>query len=215
MSNSEKICSKCNAPKPIDDFSLSHRSKDGHFSWCRECNKAATRLWRIANPKIVCESNRLSKIKNKERRLKTKRLWMQANPDKVREMNRKANEKRRNTPHGKLSHNISGAVRESLCGNKKGRHWECLVGYSLDQLKRHLEKKFKDGMTWERFIDGEIHIDHKIPITAFNFEKPEDLDFKKCWELDNLQPLWAKDNLVKNGRIETPFQPSLLLANSP
>jgi hypothetical protein len=55
------------------------------------------------------------------------------------------------------------------------------------------------------------HINHVIPISAFNFSSPEDIDFKKCWALKNLRPLWAKDNFSKNARLDKPFQPSLAL----
>ena len=50
-----------------------------------------------------------------------------------------------------------------------------------------------------------------IPKSAFNFETAEDADFKKCWALENLQPLWAKDNLRKSNKIHKPFQPSLAI----
>jgi len=29
---------------------------------------------------------------------------------------------------------------------------------------------------------------------------PNSEDFKKCWALNNLQPLWAKDNLNKRDK---------------
>jgi hypothetical protein len=75
---------------------------------------------------------------------------------------------------------------------------------------RHLEKQFLPGMSWENM--GEWHIDHKIPIAAFNFEKPEDIDFKRCWALKNLQPLWKSENCIKGAKIDKPFQPSLNLS---
>jgi hypothetical protein len=60
---------------------------------------------------------------------------------------------------------------------------------------------------WKNY--GEWHVDHKIPQSAFNFETPEDIDFKKCWALKNIQPMWAKENIIKSNRINKPFQPSL------
>lgn len=106
---------------------------------------------------------------------------------------------------------MSSAIKQALRKGKNGRYWESLVGYTLNDVKKHIEKRFKDGMTWESFLKGEIHIDHKIPISLFNFSKPEHPDFKKCWALSNLQPLWAKDNILKGNKIEKPFQPSLQL----
>jgi len=103
------------------------------------------------------------------------------------------------------------SIWESLDGSKNGRRWESLVDFTLDQLMKHLAKKFKPGMTWEN--RGEWHIDHKIPLSAFNFETPDDLDFRRAWALKNLQPLWAIDNLKKGAHLSKPFQPSLLLSD--
>ena len=113
-------------------------------------------------------------------------------------------------PKLKLRQNISRSIRYSLNDNKRNKHWETLVGYTLQDLKKHLEKQFQKGMTWKNY--GEWHIDHKIPVSVFNFEKPEDIDFKRCWALKNLQPMWAIDNLRKHDKLEKPFQPSLAMA---
>ncbi len=78
--------------------------------------------------------------------------------------------------------------------------WELLVGYTIIDLKKHLEKQFTDGMTWENY--GKWHIDHVKPICKFNINSVDCEDFKTCWSLDNLQPLWAIDNLKKGGNLE-------------
>ena len=72
------------------------------------------------------------------------------------------------------------------------------MGYKLQDLKNHLESKFQDGMSWKNI--GVWHIDHIRPISSFNFESFEDIEFKKCWALNNLQPLWAFDNLSKGNK---------------
>lgn len=63
---------------------------------------------------------------------------------------------------------------------------------------KHLEKQFTQGMTWENY--GEWHVDHKKPMALFEFTSTDDEEFKECWKLDNLQPLWEKDNLSKGPR---------------
>jgi len=57
----------------------------------------------------------------------------------------------------------------------------------------------------------DYHIDHIIPQSAFNYETPKDLDFKKCWALTNLQILSSVENMKKSAKLDKPFQPSLLL----
>ena len=123
-------------------------------------------------------------------------------------MNRRSDIKKNGTIKGNLNNRIRSLIQQSIRGKKCGRKWEDLVGYSVDDLKRHLEKQFKDGMSWGN--RSEWHIDHIIPKSVFNYEKPEDDDFKKCWALKNLQPLWAKDNISKHNKLEKHFQPSLI-----
>jgi len=73
------------------------------------------------------------------------------------------------------------------------------VGYSLDELKLHLESQFTEGMSWENY--GKWHIDHIIPLSSFDIQNYDDKSFKKCWSLENLQPLWAEDNLKKSNKV--------------
>ena len=122
------------------------------------------------------------------------------------------NEKTKNDKKFKLNETIRKGIYLSLRknnGSKNGHHWEDIVGYTLDDLMRHIKGRFKKGMSWNNH--GEWHIDHKIPIHVFNFSSPDHIDFKKCWALNNLQPMWASDNFSKSGSIEKHFQPSLKL----
>ncbi|EKS29291.1 Uncharacterised protein [Afipia felis] len=106
---------------------------------------------------------------------------------------------------------MSGGVYKSLKEMKAGRSWEVLVGYNLSELMRHLEKLFLPGMTWDNYGRGGWHIDHKIPKVVFNYTSPEHEDFKRCWALSNLQPLWEQDNISKNAKLAKQFQPTLAL----
>ena len=81
------------------------------------------------------------------------------------------------------------------------RGWETLVGYASEDLRLHLELQFKDGMTWDLFMQGKIEIDHIVPISFFIYEKPEDQEFQYCWSLNNLQPLWKRENRSKHAKL--------------
>lgn len=102
------------------------------------------------------------------------------------------------------------AMRQCLKGLKKHRSTFDLLGYSVEDLKRHLEKKFAPGMTWENYGRG-WHVDHIIPLSAFNFASTDDADFRRAWALSNLRPLWAEDNMRKGATVENPFQPFLAI----
>jgi hypothetical protein len=167
--------------------------------------------WRRKNPEKGKAARKKWNDENTEKVRVFRAQWRADNIDKVRAYLREADRRRRKIPSVRLSRNISRAIAHSLDGNKNGRHWEDLVGYNIDQLKKHLEKKFLKGMTWENH--GKVwHIDHIIPIMAFNFSDPKDIDFQKCWCLKNLRPLWAVENMSKGARIPKPFQPSLAIA---
>jgi hypothetical protein len=172
------------------------QARNNNKAWCKthkEERKQYNKQYYLDNPDIYRE-------------------WRKRNPDKAIESDRRNSAKRLGTANGKLSNRMRSGIHHSLeNGVKDQRKWETLVGYTTDQLKKHLEKHFIPGMSWANM--GEWHIDHIIPISAFNYEFPEDIDFKRCWALKNLQPMWAADNIKKNDKVSKPFQSSLLICS--
>lgn len=128
----------------------------------------------------------------------------------AREYNKITHARCMHNPKKHLNLVIRTSLRQCLRGEKKRRRSFDLVGYSVDQLKNHLENQFAPGMTWENY-GSEWHIDHIVPLSAFNFSTAEDPDFKRAWALSNLRPLWAMENLRKGARVESPFQPFLAM----
>ncbi len=68
----------------------------------------------------------------------------------------------------------------------------------MEELKQHLEKQFQPGMTWNNWKFDGWHLDHIVPLCKFDLMNPEQV--KIATHYTNLQPLWAKDNLSKNGK---------------
>ena len=186
--------------------------RNQYYQENKEILKEKSRIYRMNNPEKVKKMIRSWNIRNPEKKKNGQKEWKRKSLKWKVYLSRK-NKERISTPKGALNQRMRHGVNLSLrYGQKNGRHWEDLVGYTFNDLKLHLEKQFTDGMNWEKFLKGNIHIDHKIPVSAFNYEKAEDIDFKKCWALSNLQPLWAKDNQKKGNRLTKPFQPSLALS---
>lgn len=94
------------------------------------------------------------------------------------------------------------SIWRSLKGNKSGGHWEDLVEYTLEELKDRLESLFTEGMSWENYGKTGWTIDHIRPVESFNITSEECEDFKECWKLENLQPLWHEDNSRKGAKYE-------------
>jgi hypothetical protein len=73
-----------------------------------------------------------------------------------------------------------------------------ILGWSLLDLKKHLEGLFTSDMSWSNYGYEGWHVDHVKPLSWFNIVSIQDKSFKDCWSLSNLQPLWKIDNFKKN-----------------
>jgi hypothetical protein len=175
----------------------------------KEVQKKAWKKYADANRAELNRKTRERRMNNTERQKEIIAKWKQKDPEHARMLSRIASQKIRDTASGTLNCRISAGIRQSLKGSKNGQKWESLVGYTLNDLKKHIESKFKSGMSWNNM--GQWHIDHIIPKSAFNYSDSSHIDFKKCWSLKNLQPMWAKDNLKKHNKLEKHFQPSLAI----
>lgn len=208
-----KKCPVCKTIKQISDFGKNVISKNGLQYYCKKCmcfyNKQHPCKTRKPY-KTLKEGGKIRKPESLETRAKRK-IYRAKNKEKIRDREKIYKAKIRSTPSGRLNGRMSQSVRLSLRDSKQGLSWESLVGYTSKDLKKHLEKQFKDGMDWDKFMSGEIHIDHIIPVKIFNFKSSSDYEFKKCWALKNLQPLWAKDNISKGSKLIKHYQPSLAI----
>ena len=94
----------------------------------------------------------------------------------------------------RITGNLRSRIRVALKGICKSKKTIELLGCSLNQLKNHLQSKFQPGMSFSNY--GSWHIDHIIPCVRFNLSKVSEQ--RKCFHYTNLQPLWAKENFIKN-----------------
>jgi hypothetical protein len=162
------------------------------------------KLWRDNNPDKVKDLS-LKYYKNNSDRVKEyHKNWVKNNLERTREITNKAlkkyNLKNKDNIKNKLRLRLSCAIATSLNGNKHRKNWETIVGYTIQKLIEHLENQFIDGMAWDNYGKYGWHIDHIIPISWWHYNSYDDREFKQCWALCNLQPLWAKDNLIKGNR---------------
>ena len=63
-----KVCKKCGATKPVDDFYRAAGMRDGYRSECKACNLAAKHERYLANPEVE-----IARVKR----------WQQANADRL------------------------------------------------------------------------------------------------------------------------------------
>lgn len=99
---------------------------------------------------------------------------------------------------GEKYRNLAEMMRYSIKRRRTSQTLRRVIGVTAEQLRAHLERQFTKGMNWDRFLAGEIHIDHIVPRTAFNLHCEDDI--AACWSLPNLRPMWARDNLEKRDK---------------
>jgi len=141
--------------------------------------------------------------KNHESQKKRVRDYRSNNPDKVRNTFKNWYDKKRKED---INYKILLVLRSRIGkllkykSISKYRPTIKLLGCIVPELKLHLEKQFKPGMTWNNHGRYGWHIDHIVPCASFDLSDTEQQ--KKCFHYTNLQPLWAKENLMKGAKFE-------------
>ena len=121
--------------------------------------------------------------------------------------------KRTRNENKKLRSSISSAITKGLRRNGGAKeHKSCLryLGYSIADLKKHLQGLWEPWMNWSNYgayiadtwndNDSETwkwNIDHIKRHREFKYKSMEEDKFKECWALLNLRPLSAKENNVR------------------
>lgn len=198
-------CAECARIKALARFNANKEvqsAKTRKYLRLRYATDSAYREGRIEYQRLY-RSDPINdkKIKAREQRRRENRT--DGERDKQREYIRDYQRTRhQRSPKARVDRSMSGGIYKSIVdGAKLGRRWESLVGYTILDLMRHLERLFQPGMCWENYGKDGWHIDHRIPKSSFNYERPEDPEFQKCWAMENLQPLWWRDNISKGAKI--------------
>lgn len=159
-----------------------------------EINKDKLKEKRIANKAHSSLKYKEYRIKNKQRINKNHNIY--------------AKNRRKLDPVFRLRSLISNEINLALNG-KKNKSCIQFLPYTIEKLKLHLESLFECWMNWNNhgkytpslWKDDDSstwtwQIDHIIPSSMFKYTSMEDEEFKKCWSLENLRPLLAKQNII-------------------
>jgi len=202
-----KICTKCGEKKSLTEF----------YSWnnrisccCKQCFRNKSANYRLKNADKISKDQHEIYLKNKDKRkeyndkyreINKKRIsdqrkkFREENKDKVRNQRKKL---RQTNPKVKIIIYLRNRFNEVIKRNTKSGSTIERLGCSIDFLKKHLESKFQEGMTWDNQGINGWHIDHIRPLASFDLSKKSE-QFKAC-HYTNLQPLWEEDNLAKSDK---------------
>lgn len=203
MSHIEKICTKCNIEKSIEEFSKNRGTIDGHAYYCKECTRSIAKQYRKDNAteiatrvkvqrKVLKENNpeQYKEYRRRSERTRYKKNRAKYNEKRIARTKRKMN----NDPLYRTSKYIRTAITNSLTRNgfmKRSKTYE-ILGCTFEEFYVHIERQFLHGMNWEN--RSEWHIDHIVPISFGTTEE----EIVLLNHYTNLRPLWGKDNLKKS-----------------
>jgi hypothetical protein len=91
-----------------------------------------------------------------------------------------------NDPQYVINCRMRVSIRKAMKGRKAGRRWELLVGYTVDDLIKHLERQLPKGRSMQDLLAGRLHIDHIVPKSLFDVTKEDEL--RVAWRI-NEQPV--------------------------
>lgn len=212
----KKRCSKCRRILSLSEFRKERRGLGGATAQCATClaskDKQAKRYARRrAGRKTRAEiqagvrARRIERMfvaHHKARIKEMLRAEAPSNTERYRSRYRgnpefQAKERlRRQINKAAKRDGVGELIRAAIRRDGDSLTVERLLGYSIFEFMAHMEKQFTKGMTWAHWRKGEIHIDHIIPQKEFDLSDPA--EYRSCWSLSNLQPLWAKSNLKKS-----------------
>jgi len=181
---------------------------------CKVCERKCCRQYHESNKhKILIRKRKYESDHAAERKEYRKKYNQTA---AAKEKNRaKANKRyheRKNKPEYKLRRSVSLSINKQLkrlFSNKNKKSITKYLPYSISDLKEYLERQFEPWMNWGNYGAYRVnfwndndkttwawHIDHIKPHSTFNYLTMEADDFKKCWDLANLRPYSAKQNII-------------------
>ena len=203
-----KSCLSCGVllPATLEFFNSAGRGR--LTSKCTPCDRLYRKSGAIGERRRASGRRRLSSMTAEQKADRAAnhkqymKKWEEKNKNRYAEkrktIQRNYQSRRRNDDVAfRITQNMKRMLRYNLL-SKRGMRAEQILGYSMSDLRRHLERQFIAGMNWENYGKGGWHIDHITPISSFReAHLTGTADFRACWSLTNLRPLWERDNLIK------------------
>jgi hypothetical protein len=196
----------------------SKRQRDKRYRENRKCDPIRSAKRRAITKKLKAKYRRAAGAESREQKLKraairklikvlrrrASSLLRKRNPskDQIEQRRQRINANKRRLYHADPKRAIYSRVKRSiykhLSAGTQSRNWSRSLGYSMQELKTHIERQFTGRMSWRN--KGKWHIDHIRPVASFSFTSIHDAAFRECYALSNLRPMWGRDNIIKSDK---------------
>jgi hypothetical protein len=202
------------------NYRQNHLEKERKRYHSHQKSKSAThRGWYQRNKKDQCEKKKQYYRENNEKINQQHKTYYSKNKESILEYHKEYHHNRKKIdPVYTLRKSLSSTIYDALFrnnGSKNGSSMIQYLFYTVQQLKEHLENQFDPWMSWQNhgkynsqtWNDNDPstwtwQLDHIIPQSKLPYDSMEHPNFQKCWDLTNLRPLSAKQNLLDGNRRE-------------
>ena len=185
--------------KPLTEYHKNKNYKDGYSFVCKVCrSKNGKKYYENNKDKIRARHKKYYK-KNTDKMLAQHKKYYQKyskRPEVKDRRNKRQKQRLKTDVNFRLKVTLRSRLQQALKRNTKSASTLALLGCSVDHLKKHLEKQFQPGMTWNN--KSKWHVDHIVPCNSFDLTDP--YEQQQCFHYSNLQPLWKSENLSKGGK---------------
>ena len=212
------------SPEKLERINKRKEVMNSSHPTCQKCGEIIRRhnkmgmCWRHKNFSIYVKERRKQKYKENREEIRRKNNEYIARPEvRAKKQNydmeyRKRNAKKIDSrvykwrtkrmerdPLFKFKERLKSRMYSAFraLGEKKPIRSMLMLGASMEQIRKHIESQFTDGMAWENY--GKWHADHVIPLSSAQTKE----EMVRLCHYMNLQPLWAIDNLRKGKKIKS------------
>ena len=203
ISEQRKECYQKNKDGKIKEYNEEHKEEKTEYD----------KKYREGHKEEKSAYNKKYYEEYKDQLLVNIKEYQEENKEKVAE-NKKEYEKerRKNDPIYRFRHSISNSILFALkfySSSKNGYSIEDFLPVSIPEMWNHIESQFEPWMTRENqgvyraaeWDDNDSttwkwQLDHIIPHSEFHYETMDCEEFRACWDLSNLRPYSAKQNVI-------------------
>lgn len=190
-----KKCSKCKENKQLDEFSKSHKTRDGLQYNCKDCWAKYNASHYVKNKEKIAQQEKDYRTKNRERVLASKKEYRQRKKQAISEYQsdyQKQNRKGANLRQLKYMKLHPGKIN-SITAKRRALKLQAAPKWLTKEHRKEIRTFYIEAARLTRETNTLYEVDHIIPLqggTVSGLHVP--------W---NLQILTKRENCIKNNKL--------------
>ena len=184
-------------------FYIRELCKNGHIgpryvgnNECTLCSSKRNRDRYANDPEFRAHRITYETERNRRPEVRMRRLFKMSEYNRRPDVRGRLLTRIKEDPLFKLEWNLRTLLRNALkkTDHKKTTKLQAILGCTVAEFKRHMERQFAEGMNWTN--QGEWEMDHIVPLSSATTGP----DVVALFHHTNLRPLWASRNRSKGAR---------------